>query len=476
MTFLIFILLLWLPLTNSLSFISEPVDRTISIHFPVEFNCFVSHTDAILLIWSLNTQRFSCNGDCFPSLPGYVFETLRYNNATHFIMTIEAVNLTDNGTVSCIATELTSTMSITSTVVLIVNDVLDFLKTPGIPDGVEIILIGYSILFVCEVNKQGGTFVWKRRGSVVPDNPRYTYSTTPSKSSLNITSLTAVDIGEFVCEVTLASEVIASSPAIITLADYNAPSIQQGLAYEVNVIIGPQTVTCPVLGNPLPTEITWSQDGVTLPTSSTSGPYSNSGILQFDTSRELDTGKYDCTASNGLHTVNGTVYVEVTGLTGILTQWYVIMGLIVACLAVSCVGGAFVLSLVCCYIDQRSEDKLTKKYEERIKQVKSRRAERAREHRERFESAKTTQVSTIINDSSRPSSQPTVYKNIHTDKYQYTDFLKNPDGSVTYSVKQDRVQIGGKLGKRPNTVAEIEIAPIMEERPPTHLRLPRHTK
>ena len=146
---------------------------------------------------------------------------------------------------------------------------------------------------------------------------------------------------------------------------------------KVNLIFGPTTVACPVEGNPIPTDITWYHNGIQVPTSTNQGPYSTAGILQFDLSSESDTGDYICTASNGIDIANGTVSVMVIAITGVLTRWYVIMGLCVAILSVSCVGCAFILSLVCCCYDRRNERKLEEKYRNRIKQIKTRRTQRS---------------------------------------------------------------------------------------------------
>ena len=151
----------------------------------------------------------------------------------------------------------------------------------------------------------------------------------------------------------------------------------------MNILIGPKTVRCPTEGYPLPTEISWTQGGQAIPTIQTEGPYSISGVLQFDTSTESHSGLYTCQASNGFESANGTVTIEVTGIVGLLTRWYVIMALSVACIAIVCVTGAFLLSVLCCCVDRRKEDEFRKKYDERIQQVKSRRAERARAMMER---------------------------------------------------------------------------------------------
>ena len=140
---------------------------------------------------------------------------------------------------------------------------------------------------------------------------------------------------------------------------------------------------CPVDGYPLPTDITWTQSGLAIPVSRTEGPYSIAGVLQFDTSAESHSGLYSCLASNGLESANGTITIEVTGLVELLTRWYIIMALCVVCIAIVCVTGAFLLSVVCCCVDSRKEDKFRKRYDERIQQVKSRRAKKARAMMER---------------------------------------------------------------------------------------------
>lgn len=69
------------------------------------------------------------------------------------------------------------------------------------------------------------------------------------------------------------------------------------------------------------------------------------------------------------------------------------------------------------------------------------------------------------------TTQQTEYTNRRTT--QFTDRVANKDGSVTYSVSQERVQVGVRGATRPNTVAWGVPSPGMRERPPTHLRLPR---
>ena len=142
-------------------------------------------------------------------------------------------------------------------------------------------------------------------------------------------------------------------------------------------------MSCPVGGYPLPTDITWTKAGLTISTAQTEGPYSTVGVLQFDTSTESHSGLYSCLASNGIESANGTVTIEVTGLVGLLTRWYIIMALCVVCIAIVCVTGAFILSVLCCCVDRRKENKFRKRYDERIQQVKSRRAEKARAMMER---------------------------------------------------------------------------------------------
>ena len=66
------------------------------------------------------------------------------------------------------------------------------------------------------------------------DLRRYSYSTTTMNSTLTVTGLTAIDMGEFVCEVSLSNEVITSSPAQLTLNDYSSPSVLQGYVYQVS--------------------------------------------------------------------------------------------------------------------------------------------------------------------------------------------------------------------------------------------------
>ena len=143
------------------------------------------------------------------------------------------------------------------------------------------------------------------------------------------------------------------------------------------MVFGPSIVICPAEGNPIPTDITWYHNGIQVPTSPNQGPYSIAGILQFDSSTQFDAGEYTCIASNGFEIASGIVSVKITTLQGALTRWYVIMGIGVAAISVTCVVSAFVLSLVCCCCDRRNERKLEEKYKDRIKQMKSRRTQRS---------------------------------------------------------------------------------------------------
>ena len=86
----------------------------------------------------------------------------------------------------------------------------------------------------------------------------------------------------------------------------------------------------------------------------------------------------------------------------------------------------------------------------------------------RSEKTKTTEVSDY---KVRATTQQVEYTSRHTT--QFTDLSKNADGSVTYSVSQDRIQVGLRGETRPNTVTGPVAPPGMRERPPTHLRLPR---
>ena len=143
------------------------------------------------------------------------------------------------------------------------------------------------------------------------------------------------------------------------------------------MVLGQTAVTCPVEGDHIPADITWYHNGNQVPVSSNQGPYSPAGILQFDLSTESDSGMYTCVVSDGVTIANGTVTVTVTTITGVLSRWYVIMGICVAVISVVCVGGAFVLSLLCCCYDRRNERKLEEKYRNRLSQMKSRRTQRS---------------------------------------------------------------------------------------------------
>ena len=151
----------------------------------------------------------------------------------------------------------------------------------------------------------------------------------------------------------------------------------------MNTLIGPKSVRCLFDGNPLPT-ITWSHDGATISSSPSQGPYSVDPVLYFDLSSESDSGDYTCTASNGRDSASSSISIRVTGFIGILERWYVIMGICVVCLAVIFVGIALLLSLLCCCSDLRSKREFKEKYEDRIREIKSRRQERERATRLRL--------------------------------------------------------------------------------------------
>ena len=167
MTFLILFLLLHTQLADSLSFLTTPNDRNVSVNLPAEFNCFVSHESSIILTWLHKSQSFACTSNC-PISDGYLFTIDPSSGATQSTMRINSVGLADGGTVSCEVTQLSTSGSISTSATLIVNDVLDFIRVPvGVASD-----IGDSAMLYCEANKEGGIFVWKRSGLTIPSNPR----------------------------------------------------------------------------------------------------------------------------------------------------------------------------------------------------------------------------------------------------------------------------------------------------------------
>ena len=163
-----YLLLQWIfTLAHSLSFFSSIDDLTISIQLPAEFNCWVSFDSPINLTWIHNTNIFSCDEVCVPNITRYSFNFGVSQFATLYRMTIESVDLSDNGTVTCQATQISNGSSISITATLIVRDVADFLRIPITQSRI----LGDTVTFDCLVNKEGGTFVWKIGESDL--NPNY---------------------------------------------------------------------------------------------------------------------------------------------------------------------------------------------------------------------------------------------------------------------------------------------------------------